>query len=68
MNREYLTAEAPRDSWRFDRKISLSVCLSALGSLAAAAFLAAATAAAMTSPGLCPVRSSFIRFAPKVLV
>lgn len=45
MNRESVTAEAPHDSWRFDRTISLSVCLSALGSLAAAVFLAAALSA-----------------------
>ena len=45
MNRESLTAGVPHDSWRFDRKISLSVCLSALGSLTAAVFLAAALSA-----------------------
>jgi hypothetical protein len=45
MNRESFMAEPSHKSWRFERKISLSVCLSALGSLAAAVFLAAALSA-----------------------
>ncbi len=45
MNRVSGTAGASHDSWRFDRKISLSVCLSALGSLTAVVFLAAALSA-----------------------